>query len=62
MRGPVRLRAYAEFDHDYYTVRHRTNAFSLGQLTDFDSAEDAATKPLNKKIAEKIADYVVYGW
>lgn len=62
VKGPTRLQSSTEFDHEYYFVRDRANTFSLGQLTDYDSAQDAALPRLNKNLAEKIADYVIYGW
>jgi hypothetical protein len=62
VRGPIRLQASVDFDHDDYTIRRGINTFSLGQLTDIDSAHDVAITPLNKKLAEKIVDYVIYGW
>lgn len=62
LRGPVRLQAFIEFDHDFYTTRDAVNAFSLGQLTDYDEAYDAAQKPLNQAIAKKIVDYVCQSW
>lgn len=61
-RAPVKIVASIDYDHDYYTIRHGVNIFSLGQLTDVDSAEEAALVPLEKKVAEKIVDYVIYGW
>lgn len=62
VREPVKILASMDYDHDYYTIRHGVNIFSLGQLTDVDSAEEAALVPLERKMAEKIVDYVVYGW
>lgn len=62
VRGPARLTAYAEFDHTYYTTRDRINVFSLGQLSDIDAARDAALIPLNRHLAERIADYIVNSW
>jgi len=62
IKGPVRLQASAEFDHDFYTTRDAVNAFSLGQLTDYDEAYDAAQLPLNQAIAKKIVDYVCQSW
>lgn len=56
--GPVRLFADVDFDHDYYSSRHGINVFSLGQLTDYDEAYDAAQSPLNKRIAQKIVDFM----
>lgn len=61
LRGPCRLQAYTEFDHDYYTIRDRVNIFSLGQLTDVDSAEDASLTPLYRRIAEKITEWLIHG-
>lgn len=59
LRGPCRLQASTEFDHDYYTIRDRVNIFSLGQLTDVDSAEDASMTPLYRRIAEKITECLI---
>jgi hypothetical protein len=56
--GPVRMTAYVDFDHDYYTVRDQVNIFSLGQLVDIDAAYDAAWEPLYDKLAEKVIDWV----
>lgn len=61
-RPRVKIVASIDYDHDYYTIRHGVNIFSLGQLTDVDSAEEAAMQPLEKKMAEKIVDYVIYNW
>lgn len=60
--GPVILAADVDFDHDYYTPRDRVNVFSLGQLTDIDEAQDAATRPLNRRLARKIVDYLNNNW
>lgn len=60
--GPVNIRASVDFDHDYYSSRNGVNIFSLGQLSDIDSAEDAVRKPLNKALAEKIADFLNNAW
>lgn len=60
--GPIILQASIVFDHDYYSSRHGVNIFSLGQLSDIDTAEEAARRPLNHAIAEKIADYLVNAW
>ena len=62
LRGPIKLQSCIEFDHDYYSSRDAVNAFSLGQLTDYDEAYDAAQKPLNDAIAKKIVDYVCQSW
>lgn len=60
--GPVRLTASIDFDHDYYTCRNGVNIFSLGQLTDYDEAYDAAYHPLNRALAQKIVDFICDSW
>jgi len=60
--GPVRLSADTVFDHDYYTVRDGVNVFSLGQVTDYDEAEDAAQRPLHARLASKIVDFINNSW
>ncbi len=60
--GPARIYATVEFDHDYYFGSDRTNVESLGQLTDYDAAYDAAQTPLYKTLSEKIVDYVINSW
>lgn len=62
LRGPARIQADVEYDHDFYTIRNQVNIFSLGQLTDVDSAQDVASSPLHQKLAEKIVDWLIYGW
>lgn len=62
LRGPIRIRADAEFDHTYYATRDEINVFSLGQLSDIDAARDAAMIPLNRALAERIVDYIVNSW
>lgn len=57
--GPSRIRTTYDFDHDWYSVRNGVNVFSLGQLTDVDSAEDAALKPLQERASEKIVDFLL---
>lgn len=46
-----------EFDHDYYSSPKDINR-TLGQLTDIDSAREAAFRPLNRKIARQIVEYL----
>ena len=62
VKGPIRLQASVDYDHDYYTIRNKDNVFSLGQVSDVDAAEEAAETPLYQKLAEKIADYLIYSW
>lgn len=58
--GPNRVYADLDYDHDYYSIRDRINVLSLGQLTDIDSAEDAAKPPLYQKLAEKVVSWLIY--
>lgn len=60
--GPVRLSAYVDFDHDYYSSQNGVNVFSLGQLTDVDEAFDAVQRPLNQLLAQKIVDFISDSW
>ena len=60
VQGPCQLYASIEYDHDYYTIRDGVNVFSLCQLTDIDSAEDAAKIPLYQKLAEKVVSWLTY--
>ena len=60
--GPARIAASITFDHDYYATRHRINVFSLGQLTDIDTAQEAAIRPLHRRLAKKVVDYITVDW
>ncbi len=62
IQGPVRLMATTDFDHDYYSTKEAINVFSLGQLTDYDEALDAAMKPLYINLSKKIVDYLADSW
>ncbi|MBA3722351.1 MAG: hypothetical protein H0W88_08110 [Parachlamydiaceae bacterium] len=62
IRGPTQIRASVDFDHDYYTTRHGINIFSLGQLSDIDAGQEAAMQPLNRRLAEKITEYIINSW
>lgn len=62
VRGPTRISASVEFDHNYYFTMNAINIFSLGQLSDVDAAYEAAMHPLNQQLAEKITDYVTLSW
>lgn len=56
--GPAKITAFVDFDHDYERTRNGVNVFSLGQLTDYDEAYDAAFQPLYHLLSQKIADYI----
>lgn len=62
IQGPALVSAYVDFDHDYNTSPNGINIFSLGQLTDYDEAEDAAQRPLHVQLARKIVDYLNNNW
>jgi hypothetical protein len=55
---PFTLIESVVFDHDYYTTRNKDNIFSLGQLTEFEEAQTAALRPLYKRMAKKLTDYL----
>jgi hypothetical protein len=58
----VRISAFTDFDHDYYSTKNNINVESLGQLTDYDEALDAADKPLYFNLSKKIVDYISDAW
>lgn len=60
--GPAAMQATTDFDHDFYSTRDNINVFSLGQLTDFDGAYDAALRPLNESLARKVTDFISDSW
>lgn len=62
IQGPYRIQATTDFDHDYYSTKDAINVFSLGQLTDYDEALDAAQKPLHYHLAKKIRDFLADSW
>lgn len=59
LAGPAKLTATVDFDHDYEKTRNGINVFSLGQLTDYDEAYDAAFQPLYRVLSQKIADFIM---
>lgn len=62
LMGPILFEACYEFDHDFYSARNSVNIFSLGQLSDYDEALDAALKPLYQELSQKIVDYLLSAW
>lgn len=60
--GPVQIKTFLDFDHDYYNSRNDINEKSLGQLTDYDAAIDGTSKPLFDSMARKVADFVYDSW
>lgn len=59
LAGPAKIVATVDFDHDYERTRNGVNVFSLGQLTDYDEAYDAAFQPLYFVLSQKIADFMM---
>lgn len=57
--GPAKITATVDFDHEYEKTRNGINVFSLGQLTDYDEAYDAAFQPLYRILSQKIADFIL---
>lgn len=60
--GPVYIEAWYDYDNDYYYSQNGVNVFSLGQLSDYETAREAAKRPLYKVLSRKIADYVLVSW
>jgi len=60
--GPVIIEAWYDYDNDYYYSQNGVNVFSLGELSDYETAREAAKKPLYKVLAKKITDYVLVSW
>lgn len=56
--GPIQLSASVDFDHDYYSSADSVNTFSLGQLTNVESARYTAYDVVSRKLAAKIVDYL----
>lgn len=60
--GPTIITATVDYDHQFYSDRHASNVFSMGQLVDIDSARETVMVPLNRLLAEKVVDYVINSW
>lgn len=72
--GPYYITADTDYDYvdgdDFYDLTFVNSQgvlttvlpFSLGQLESFESAHEAASKPLYKKLAQKIADTIFSAW
>lgn len=55
--GPTSIQEAVDYDHFYYG-HHEVNVFSLGQLTDREAAKEAASVPLNQRLAQQIVDWL----
>ncbi len=56
--GPAHIEASCDFDHENYNIQHKVNQYSLGQLTDIDTAYEVTEIPLYRKLAQNIAIYL----
>lgn len=60
--GPAKIVASTDYDQEYYSARNGINIFSLGQVNDSYEARDAAFRPLNRVLAQKIVDFLNNSW
>jgi hypothetical protein len=60
--GPVRVSAFAEYDHDFNSAGGGVNRFSLGQLTDVEAAQEAVPDLVGRVLARRIVDYLKNTW
>lgn len=56
--GPAYIIGSCDFDHQYYSLNNDINKFSLGQLTDIDTAYDVVDIPLHRDLARNISYYL----
>jgi hypothetical protein len=62
LMGPAIVRAFADFDHDFYTTAKRSFRLSLGQVDDQVVALEQASKPLNQALAKRVVDLIEGSW
>jgi len=60
--GPSLIKVHVDFDHEFNSSRDAVNVFSLGQVTEIDGAIDAAARPLNRVLAQRIVDFLANAW
>ena len=56
--GPAYILGGIDFDHQQNTINNDTNDFSLGQLTDIETARDVTYIPLYRDLSIKIATWL----
>lgn len=56
--GPAHIVAYADYDHQNYSINNDINVFSLGQLSDIDTASDVIDIASFRSLAREISDYL----
>jgi hypothetical protein len=56
--GPAHILSTSEYDHQNYSINNDINRFSLGQLSDIDTAQDVMNIPLYRNLAKEINFYL----
>jgi len=56
--GPVHILSTSEYDHQNYSIDNDINSFSLGQLSDIDTAQAVVNIPLYRNLAKEINFYI----
>jgi hypothetical protein len=56
--GPAHIVAYSDYDHQNYSINNDINVFSLGQLSDIDTASDSIDIASFRSLAREIAEYL----
>ena len=57
--GPTKITATLDYDFDYYKIQDNVNVFSLGQVSDFETAKDSVKNPLYSKLADLIVEFII---
>ena len=56
--GPAYILATTDYDHQNYTLNNDVNVFSIGQLNDINTSQDALDVPRFRNLAKEIASYL----
>ena len=56
--GPAYILSCVDYDHQNYSLNNDINVFSLGQLSDIDTAIDALDTPRYQHLAREITQYL----
>jgi hypothetical protein len=56
--GPAYILASCEWDHQNYSIDNDINRFSMGQLSDIDTAQNVLDIPLYRNMAKEISLYL----
>ncbi len=60
--GPERITATVDFDHEFEGGSENLTLFSLGQLTDWEAAQEAVPGRGGRVLAQRIVDYIRFAW